>query len=241
MGESMIEYIIIIGICALIATGILFCFPLARQKPARLPPDRKPATAAEAKERIRRISSGADSIRGGMRAVATAAERFYRRIPSARRKERVDRELYTAMGILRNYARASGGAKTTTDAILEQFAGTDGTLREAYAGSLRLLRTGREKAAVEFFTAQAESDMARDFMMLLLEWDRIAPERLTDTINSFRTAMKETRTTELLRKNEGMSDIVYLPVVAGVLVIFMNFIYIAYFVEQKELLAELFF
>jgi hypothetical protein len=229
------------------SSGILLCFPPGRQRHARLPTDRKPLTAAAAKERLRRVASGeafgeaAQSIRGGMQKAAATADRFCRRIPSAHRKERVDRELYAALGILRNYARSSGGARTTTDAILEQFAGTDGVLREAFAGCLRMLRTGREQAAVEFFTTRAESDMARDFMMLLMEWDRIAPERLTDTINSFRTAMKETRTTELLRKNEGMSDLVYLPVVVGVLVIFMNFVYIAYFVEQKEMLAELFF
>jgi len=53
--------------------------------------------------------------------------------------------------------------------------------------------------------------------------------------------MREKRTTELMRKTETMSDLVYLPVVAGVLAVFMNFVYTAYFIEQKDMLMQIFY
>ncbi|MDR3305987.1 MAG: hypothetical protein LBS85_08220 [Clostridiales Family XIII bacterium] len=217
------ETIIILVIGAALSLGILLAvLPAASYKAAlRLPHHRRAGALSEWKRET--------------------AARFKTALPSSRRRERVDRELFTALGILRNYASVSSGARKTTDAILEQFAGGEGLLRESFAGALRLLRTGRAEEAAAYFTAAANTEMARDFIMLLLEWDQIAPARLKQTIDSFRCAMKEQRTTELLRKTEIMSDIVYLPVVACVLVVFMNFIFVAYFIEQKDLLMELFY
>ena len=167
-------------------------------------------------------------------------------IRTNKRREAVQKELYSALSILRNYASTDNGAGAaaacvTTDYLLEQFAGTDGTLKEVYAGTLRLLRTGRREEAAEFFTATAGTELARDFIMLVLDWDAVPSHKLKGAVSAFQNALKETRTTELIRKTETMSDLVYLPVITGVLVVFVNFVYVAYFAEQRELLAELFF
>jgi len=77
--------------------------------------------------------------------------------------------------------------------------------------------------------------------MLVLDWDAVSPQKLIKTVSAFQNALRETRTTRLIRKNEALSDLVYLPVVACVLVIFVNFIYVAYFAEQQAMLTELFF
>jgi len=184
------------------------------------------------------------------RKLAEAAASLGRRAASfrtAKKEELVCKELYAALSVLRNHASADGsderaaGASVTTDYILEQFAQTDGVLAKYYAGSLRFLRTGRRSEAIEYFTAAADVELARDFIMLVLDWDAVPPHKLKKTVIAFQNALKETRTTKLIRKNEALSDLVYLPVVACVLVIFVNFIYVAYFAEQRALLAELFF
>ena len=164
------------------------------------------------------------------------------RLRKAKRRELVHKEIYSALSVLRNYASAEdGSAGVTSDYILEQFAGTDGTLKDAYAGTLRLLRTGRRSEAADYFTAAADIELARDFVLLVLDWDAAPSNKLKQAVNAFQNALRETRTTELLRKTETMSDLVYLPVIVGVLIVFVNFIYVAYFAEQRELLAELFF
>ena len=161
---------------------------------------------------------------------------------TAKKEELVCKELYTALSILRNHASADGpGVSVTTDYILEQFAQNEGVLAKNFAGALRFLRTGRRNEAIEYFTTAAGVELARDFIMLVLDWDAVPPHKLTKTIVAFQNALKETRTTKLIKRNEALSDLVYLPVVACVLVIFVNFIYVAYFAEQRALLAELFF
>ena len=162
------------------------------------------------------------------------------RLKKTKRGEVVQKELYSALSVLRNYASAEGGT-VTTDFILEQFTLQDGVLKGAFSGALRLLRTGRRGDAADYFAAAAGVPLARDFILLVLDWDAVPPQKLRQAVISFQNAIKETRTTELIRKTETMSDLVYLPVVAGVLVVFVNFIYVVYFAEQRELLAELFF
>lgn len=185
-------------------------------------------------------SSGA-AFRRKTAAMAGRGAAFLR---SAKKEELVCKELYAALSVLRNHASIGADesrACVTTDYLLEQFAQAEGILAKYYADALRLLRTGRRSEAIEHFAAGADVELARDFIMLVFDWDAVAPHKLKKTVSAFQNALKETRTTKLIRKNEALSDLVYLPVVACVLVIFINFIYVAYFAEQRELLTELFF
>ena len=214
---------------------------------------------------IRRLSA---FLRDTIIGVNMAARKRMALFRSAKRKELIQKEIFSALSILRNHASADNGAVSgagpgipglggygagirgtagitgahvTTDYILEQFAAADGVLKEAYSGALRLLRTGRRSDAAEYFTKSADIDLARDFILLVLDWDAVPPQKLKQTVVAFQNALKETRTTDMIRKNEVLSDLVYMPVVVGVLVVFVNFIYVAYFAEQRALLAELFF
>ena len=182
------------------------------------------------------------ALHAAVKTAASAAGSKAALLRNARRREQVSKELFAMLSVLRNHASAdAAGAVVTTDCILEQFAQTEGVLDGIYAGVLRLLRTGRRAEAAEYFSAAAGVELARDYIMIVLDWDAVTPHKLKKTVSAFQNALKEARTTELIRKNETLSDIIYIPVVAGVLVIFINFIYVAYFAEQRALLAELFF
>ncbi|MDR1797469.1 MAG: hypothetical protein LBR44_08555 [Clostridiales Family XIII bacterium] len=232
------DWAVMVGIGALAGTGALIVFFTITSARARLVKGRRPLRV---RELVRHASGDPSRIRDAIGRPALLAKEAVARIPTAKRRQRMERELFAALGVLRNHAKAGSGAKLTVDAILEGFASRDGAMKGVWASCLRLLRVGRAEEIPAYFEAATGAGLARDFMMLLLEWDHLAPERLTDTISAFQAAMKESRTTQLMRANEVLSDIIYLPVVTGVLVVFMNFVYVTYFVEQKELLTELFF
>jgi hypothetical protein len=220
---------IIFIVAAVLSVGILTLAAPDGLRPGRLPADRRFGMHA-LREALVRAAAAAGKRAGGFR--------------TAKKREQARKEIYAALSVLRNHASADAagsGAAVTTDFILEQFARGDGVLKDAYGGALRFLRTGRKTEAAEYFASAADTELARDFIQLVLDWDAVPPHKLKKTVTAFQNALKETRTTELLRKNEVLSDLVYLPVIAGVLVIFVNFIFVAYFAEQRELLAELFF
>ena len=220
------DFLVIITIALIISIGILLLTPDTARLAAqayRLAPERK---------------MDAKVLRDVFLKGVNSAGRLAAGIRTSRKNEQIQREIYSALSVLRNYASAES---VTTDYLFEQFSQTNGILKDVYSGALRLLRTGRKTEAAEYFSAAANTPFARDFIMLILDWDIISQGKQKQTIVAFQNALKETRTTELMRKNEVMSDLVYLPVVAGVLIIFVNFVYVAYFAEQSALLRELFF
>ena len=220
------DFIVVFIVALILSAGILYMTPDTAKwvsSAYRLSPERKNSTV---------------TLREKLSAVGGIANKYAIGFRVARKNESVLREIYSALSILRNQSSA---ANVTTDFLLENFSESEGVLRDAYAGTLRLLRTGRRTEAAEYFSSYADISFARDFILLILDWDSISPGSQKQAIVAFQNALKETRTTELMRKNEVISDLVYLPVVAGILVIFVNFIYVAYFAEQSALLNELFF
>jgi len=221
------NFTIMLGIVAIFSSGVIALTMSFTPTPGRLPASRL---------------FSASAMRRALSEAAAAAGRGALFLRTAKKEELVNKELYSALSVLRNHASAdNAGAAVTTDYILDQFSRTDGFLAKHYAGALRLLRTGRRAEAIGYFTAAAGVELARDFIMLVLDWDAVSPSKLTKTVGAMQNALKEVRTTKLIRSNEALSDLVYLPVVACVLVIFVNFIYVAYFAEQRALLAEIFY
>jgi hypothetical protein len=81
--------------------------------------------------------------------------------------------------------------------------------------------------------------VSRDFGRLLIQLDEISPRELEETLLSYRKNIREVKATRQKLQDEMMSDLLYLPVVINVLMIFVNFIYVAYFIEQKEMFGLL--
>ena len=48
------------------------------------------------------------------------------------------------------------------------------------------------------------------------------------------------RYTKIRRRDELISDLVYFPVVLNCVVVLLNFLYVAYFLQQKEILSLFF-
>ena len=71
-------------------------------------------------------------------------------------------------------------------------------------------------------------------MLILL--DDMDPADIYESVVSFQKNIKEERITEIKKRDEAVSDILYLPVVLDLLLVFFNFLYIAYFSQQKDIL-----
>jgi hypothetical protein len=163
------------------------------------------------------------------------------RIRAQMRREQTDREIFEAISFLRNIISADQGRRISTDSLLEQLSMREGNLRPLFLKSLSLLRVNKKDEMLVYFSEAAGTSMSRDFIRMLIGWDNVSPDKLSSTLLSYQSTMKEMRTTELKRKNEVLSDLVFFPVVTNVLAVFMNFIFISYFIGQRNLLQQLFF
>lgn len=156
-----------------------------------------------------------------------------------RKREKMDLEIYEAISFLRNTTAIGKGAASSTDTIIEQLADHRGLLAPVYGKMLRFLRQNQKENAIQSFIETVGSEFSKDFARLLTQWDEIDPRELTETLLSHQKNIREVRLTIQKRRDEMISDLIYLPVVVNVMLVFLNFIYVAYFLEQKQMLTML--
>jgi hypothetical protein len=162
-------------------------------------------------------------------------EKVSRRIRVYRGKK-MDREIFEAITFLRNLASIEKVRNCSTDSIVEKLSECNGLLQPVFVKMLNLLRVNKPKEAAALFTQKVGTPASRDFAGLLIQWDRLEPGELLETLLSYEKSMKAVRLTDQKKRDEIISDLIYLPVVINILVIFINFIYVAYFIDQKEML-----
>ncbi|HHX14376.1 MAG TPA: hypothetical protein GX726_05425 [Clostridiales bacterium] len=155
-------------------------------------------------------------------------------------KDKIDFEIYEAISYLRNVCALTVGAALTSDRILEQLTVQADRLKPIFAGMLRLIRQNQREEAVRLFTEATDRGTAADFARLLVQWDEIEPHILSETLVSHQKSYREMRQTVQKRRDELISDLIYLPVVLNVMLLFINFIYVGYFIDQRALLDLMF-
>lgn len=161
------------------------------------------------------------------------------RMTEQRKKEKVDLELYEGISFLRNVVTIGKGAAISGDTLIAKLAEHGGLLSPAYAKMLRLLRQNQKEDAIVSFSNTAKTELSKDFARLLLQWDELDPKELTETLISHQKNIQEARITVQKRRDEWISDLIYLPVVVNVMLVFLNFIYVAYFLDQRQMLTML--
>ena len=155
-------------------------------------------------------------------------------------QEKMDGEIYEDISFLRNLTIMGPGRNAGTDYIIEQLSERRGRLQTIYGRMLHLLRQNQKGEAVQYFSTKVGTPISGDFARLLVQWDDIDPQELMETLLSHQKNIKEVRITKQKQRDEMISDLVYLPVVINVILIFINFIYVAYFIDQRDLLTTFF-
>ncbi len=148
----------------------------------------------------------------------------------------MDREIFESIIFLRNLASIEKGRSCGTDAVIEKLSEHNGLLQPIFIRMLHLLRLNQSKEAAALFSDKVGTPAGRDFAGLLIQWDKLEPGELLETLLSYEKSMKAARLTDQKRRDEIVSDLIYFPVVVNILLIFINFIYIAYFIDQREML-----
>ena len=158
----------------------------------------------------------------------------------ARKGERIDREIYESISFLRNMIALGNGRRVGSDYVIEQLSHKEGILQSVYIKMLRLLRIGKTEEAVKAFATEVFTPVALDFGDLLLKWDELDPMELIEILISYQKNIKEAKKTSQAKQDEIISEIIYLPIVLNVFVIFINFIIVGYFMEQQQMFNLLF-
>ena len=157
-----------------------------------------------------------------------------------RRVQKMEREIARDMAFLRNLLLLGSGNVLSVDYVLTRLAFREGPLKPAYLAMLSHQRLNRKQKALEAFSSYVQVPMARELAGLLLQWDELESKVISEILTSHQKTLRDIRMTQQTRRDETMSDLIYLPAVFNVLIICVNFIYISYYINQQEVFRLLF-
>lgn len=152
---------------------------------------------------------------------------------------KVKKEIAEGTAIMRNRIASCDGERLTTDVMLEELFFEADILRYPYSRMLSLIRTEERGRAIEEFTELTGNRDSKEYARMIVMLDEMHPKDVYESVVSFQKTLTEEKITDIRKRDETISDILYLPVVANLLLIFFNFLYVAYFTQQKEMMAFL--
>jgi len=153
---------------------------------------------------------------------------------------KVQREIYEGLSLLRNIIASGDGRGANADYVIMRLSERKGVLKKTYYEMLSYMRVNKIKEAEACLAAKCEDAIGKEFAGILTSWDSIDQKMLGEIIISYQKSISEINVTNQKKKDEVISDLIYFPAVANIFIVFVNFIYIGYFSEQKEMLEMIF-
>ena len=162
------------------------------------------------------------------------------KLRSSRMKRKMSQELAESLSYIRNLVILGRGEKMSVELLMEELSGICDLLSPAFTDMARCLHVNDKDRASKCLYETIGENYAKDIGTFLAHWEDIPPKELLSSVDAYRSTLRERRQTELKKKDEIISDLVYFPVVLNSMVVLLNFIYVAYFLEQKEALSIMF-
>lgn len=155
-------------------------------------------------------------------------------------RDKKDDEMMECLSIFKNFIVQTRENPLGADYIIEYLASNTSYIKPSFYQMLGKIRVGKKEAAEAAFAEEIGSELAKEFAHLLVQLDDMNPAELEEAVISRQKYISEVRNTKNLRRAQLLSDLVYLPVVVTVMMILMNFMLIAYYLEQREQMALFF-
>ena len=178
--------------------------------------------------------------KGQKAAKSTALFDLWKRFATGRRKDRLMLELSESLAYIRNIAVLGQAGQISAEMLLSELSDFAKLLGPVFSDMALSLRQGDKNRASEALYKELGETSAKDIGSFLVSWEDIPPAELIQSIDLYRSGLIEARLTKQRRRDEIISDLVYFPVVLNCMVVLLNFLYVAYFLQQKELLSFFF-
>ena len=170
----------------------------------------------------------------------SAPYRKLQQFSAGRKREAMQRDLAESLSYVKNLVVIGRGENMSAQLLLEELSELSKDLGPVFLSMARCIQLfDKETAARQLFEALPFS-YAKDIGEFLAGWEDVPPGDLLNTVEVYRSALREDRLTRQKRRDEMVSALVYFPVVVNAMAVLMNFIYVAYFIQQRDALNVLF-
>lgn len=149
-------------------------------------------------------------------------------------------ELSDCLSFVKNIIMTGRAGSISSQMLLEDLSDMSELLSPVFLDMARYMSTNEKTLAAERLKSAAGSGLAGDIGRFLAGWEELPPEDLLDTVSMYIDSIREDLKTKKRRRDELVSDLIYIPVVLNCMVLLLNFIFVAFFIEQREAFSVLF-
>ena len=165
---------------------------------------------------------------------------FFKKLKSMGKSDAMQRELSEGLAYVKNIVVLGRGKNVSSELLLTELADISRELSPVYLEMASCMHLNDKEKAEGLLEAAVPGSLSADIARLLTGWEDIDPDELLSTVELYQTSLREERSTKQLKKDELISDMIYFQVVINCMVVLLNFIYVGYFIEQREALKFLF-
>ena len=158
---------------------------------------------------------------------------FASRIPG--NKNAMAREVEDSLGYIKNIAILGRTSEISGESLLSELSDSSEKLKPLFGEMARYMRMGDKKDALAIFAKK--TGLPIGIGEILTGWDELPPSEVTKTVDAYISMLREERKTARKKKDELISDLVYFPVVLNCMMVLLNFVNVAFFIEQREALS----
>lgn len=151
-----------------------------------------------------------------------------------RHNRKKDFEISLSLAQLKNMALNQTQNNYSGDYVVEQLSKFSNVLKPSFIQMLAIWRVQGATKACEFFGDSVGTKLGYDFANILLKLDAVDPNELSEQLILIQQHIKETRQTEQLKKQEGISNLIFLPQVILALIILLNFVIITVWLDTMQ-------
>jgi len=170
----------------------------------------------------------------------TSIAKSFLKFKSERKKKKLMAELADGLSYLKNITILGRAENISAEYMLEELSDFSPGLSKTYLSMARNLSLNEKAVAANALYEVTGSAYARDIGGFLASWEDIPQTELLSSIEAYLNVMREEQVTKQKAKDELVSDLVYLPVVFNCMLVLLNFIFVSYFLEQEEVLGQMF-
>ena len=156
-------------------------------------------------------------------------------IRNSRRQSAIEKELLQALSYIRNTVIHGRGKNISAEYLMEELSTSCTVLKPAFQDMSHYLHLwDKDKAALVLYTYM-HTGFSKDLGRFLAGWEDIPPGELLGTLDIYMESLRDEYRGKKQKREEVLSDMIYLPVVLNAMLVLLDFLYVAFILEQQSL------
>ena len=165
---------------------------------------------------------------------------IFQTIKLTKRQSDMEKDLMQALAYVRNNVILGRGKNTSAESLMQELADITTSIKPAFIEMGQYLHVCDKEKAENVLYEYLGTGFSKDLGRMLAGWEDIPPEDLQGTIEIYLDNLREQNLEKKKRDDEIISDLIYFPVVMNAMFVLLDFVYVAFFIEQQKLFEQMF-